>query len=139
MMIEMEVREINMSDQLSTWSVVLEEKDGSRRFTIFIGPAEAVALDNAAHGRPSSRPMTHDLICNAIEGMGGELQGVYIHELRESVYYGRLIVKSADENLINIDSRPSDAMVLAVKKSVPIYVADEVFEAIGESSEDGGP
>lgn len=138
-MIEMEVREINISDQLGQWSVVLEEKEGSRRFTIHIGPSEATALENAAHGRSTPRPMTHDLICNTIEGMGGELQGVYIHELRDSVYFGRLLVRSSDDNPVQIDSRPSDAMVLAVKKSVPIYVADEVFEAIGESSEDSGP
>lgn len=139
MMNEMEVREINIGDEHSHWSVVLEEKEGTRRFTIFIGPGEALALENAVHDRHNPRPLTHDLICNTIEGMGGELEGVYIHELRDSVYFGRLLVKTGDEQQVQIDSRPSDAMVLAVKKSVPIYVADEVFEAIGESSEEGGP
>ncbi len=139
MMIEMEVREIQLSEQLSQQIVVLEEKDGERRFPIFIGPVEAMALDAAVHGRRNPRPLTHDLIFNVIEGLGAELEAVCISELRDTVFYGKLILRLADEQQVQIDSRPSDAMVLAMKKRVPVYVASEVLEATTEGdSEDGG-
>ncbi len=135
-MIEMEIRELQMSDALSTQIVVLEEKEGARRFPIFIGPHEAMALYNAIHRRSSPRPMTHDLVLNALEGLGAELEGVLVDELANEVYHGKLLVRTSDYETVRIDTRPSDAMVLAMKRRVPIYVAPEVLDRVEGSSEE---
>jgi bifunctional DNase/RNase len=138
-MVEMEIRELQMSDALATQIVVLEEKDGARRFPIFIGPHEAMALYNAIHRRMSPRPLTHDLILNALDGLGAELEGVLVDELANDVYHGKLLVRTADFETVRIDTRPSDAMVLAMKKRVPIYVAKDVLDSLAEGSEEEEP
>jgi hypothetical protein len=81
---------------------------------------------------PSPRPLTHDLVASVIENMGGELQDIYISDLREHTYFAKLRIRFNGE-LVEVDSRPSDAIALAVTARVPIYVAEDVLgEACGD-------
>ena len=81
---------------------------------------------------PSPRPLTHDLVASVIENMGGELRDIFISELRDHTYYAKLRIR-LDGEMVEVDSRPSDAIALAVTAKVPIYVAEDVIEeAAGE-------
>ena len=75
--------------------------------------------------------MTHDLLANTVELLGGELQDIYINELREHTYFARLRIRH-DGEIIEVDSRPSDAIALAVTVDVPIYVAEDIIDEVGQ-------
>ncbi|MCX7014384.1 MAG: bifunctional nuclease family protein [Candidatus Sumerlaeota bacterium] len=131
MLIEMEIREIQMKeDPRGAQIVILGEKGGSREFPIFIGYFEAQALYFAAHGRQPQRPMTHDLLYNVIDGLDARLVGVCVDDLREETFHGKLMIEQPDGKQVLIDSRPSDAIVLAVKRQTPIYVEDSVLDSV---------
>lgn len=136
MMIEMELVEIEISDASSHQIIILQEKEGTRNFPIFIGLCEAMALDTAVKRIDPPRPMTHDLIVNSIDQLGGTLTGIVIDELRDEVFHGKLLVRLSDGDTIRIDCRPSDATVLAMKARVPIYVEDEVLAATTREDDD---
>src|SRR3954462_1857287 len=105
--------------------VMLREVDGDRSFPIVIGIFEATSIDRRVKNINSPRPLTHDLLCNIVEQLGGELQDIYISELREHTYFAKLRIRK-DGELIEIDCRPSDALAVAVTARVPIYVAEDV-------------
>lgn len=134
-LIEMELREVQMRDNMAESQVlVLAEKQGTREFPIFIGYNEALALDLSLHGYQNERPMTHDLIYNVIEGLGGELRHVMVDDLRNDTFFGKLAVKTASGTEELIDTRPSDAIVLAAKRGLRIYVAESVLaKVLGEN------
>jgi hypothetical protein len=92
-----------------------------------IGHPEATSIDRHVRGQATPRPHTHDLLANTVEMLGGEVQNVFINELRDHTYYAKLRIKH-DGELIEVDSRPSDAIALAVRVDVPIYVSEEVLE-----------
>lgn len=129
-MVEMELREIQISQATAHQIVVLEEKDGGRTFPIFIGPWEAHAAEDAVRQRQHLRPMTHDLILNVVEGLGAELEGVLVDSLAEDTFHGKLLLRTKDGKHLKVDSRPSDAIVLASRKQVPIFVAEEVLDQV---------
>jgi bifunctional DNase/RNase len=108
----------------------LGEKNGTREFPIFIGYAEALALDLALHGYKNIRPMTHDLIYNLVDGLGAEMSHVVVDDLRQDTFFGKLVVKTAQGTQEVIDSRPSDAIVLATKRQLPIFVAEHVLDQV---------
>ena len=130
-LIEMELREIQLKDDaLGTQVIILGEKQGEREFPIFIGYNEAIALDLALHGAKHQRPLTHDLLFNVIEGMGGTMLHVIIDDLSNDTFYGKLVVRTPAGTEELIDSRPSDAIVLATKRHLQIFVAEHVLEAV---------
>jgi len=134
-MVEMELREIHLMQTMPHQIVVLEEKNGSRTFPIYIGSYEAHAAEDAARQRFHVRPMTHDLLLNIIEGLGAELEGVLVDSLAEDTFHGKLLIRTREGSHVKIDSRPSDALVLASRARVPIFVAEEVLEQVsGEDS-----
>ncbi len=136
MMVEMELVEIVISGTTGHQVIFLQEKEGSRNFPIFIGLFEADAMDDAVKGSPHTRPMTHDLILNCIRDLGGDLTGVYVDELRNDVFHGKLLVRDGNGETIRIDTRPSDAIVLAAKANVPIYVAEDVLSVTTKEDDD---
>ncbi|CAN5310773.1 bifunctional nuclease family protein [soil metagenome] len=139
MMIEMDLVEIQVSETTGSQVVTLQEKDGARNFQIYIGPYEAAILDHAVKGQQAPRPLTHDLVLNVIDGLGGKLTGVLVDELRNDTFYGKLLVRTGAGEVERIDSRPSDAIVLAMKEKAPIYVEDEVLEMTsGDDEESSG-
>src|SRR4029079_14111758 len=101
------------------------EVDGERSFSIMIGIFEATSVDRRVKKMPSPRPLTHDLVANVVDSMGGERRDVSISELRDHTYYAKLRIRQNGE-LIEVDSRPSDAIAMAVTASVPIYVGEDV-------------
>ena len=136
-LIEMELREVQMrEDASSSQIIILGEKKGEREFPIYIGYSEALALDLALHGYNSQRPMTHDLVLNAIGGLGGELRRVIVDDLKQDTFYGKLAVRTAAGTEELIDTRPSDAVVLSIKRRVPIFVAEHVLEIISHHQEE---
>lgn len=107
--------------------IYLKEVGGERSFPIMIGIFEATSIDRKVKGIVPPRPLTHDLLANSIDLLGGEIQDIYINELRDHTYYAKLRIKHEGE-LIEVDSRPSDAIAVAVTVDVPIFVAEEVIE-----------
>jgi bifunctional DNase/RNase len=127
----MELARIIISDVNEQQVVYLREIDGQRAFPILIGIFEAASINRHVKGEDSPRPLTHDLLRKTIEELGGELQDVVINNLQDHTYFAMLRVKR-DGELIEIDSRPSDAIALAVqfKPPLPIYVDDSVLEQV---------
>jgi bifunctional DNase/RNase len=125
----MELVRIIISEIGEQQVIYLKEVDGERTFPIVIGIFEATSIDRRVKGAQSPRPLTHDLLARVIEQLGGELQDVFINELREHTYFARLRIRR-DGELTEIDSRPSDAIALAVTAKVPIYVSEEVLEEV---------
>ncbi|MBI3463055.1 MAG: bifunctional nuclease family protein [Planctomycetes bacterium] len=131
MPVQMELARIIISDVNDQQVVYLKEIDGDRRFPILIGIFEAASIRRRVNGETSPRPLTHDLVVNVVEELGGELQDVIISELREHTYYARLRIRR-DGELLEVDSRPSDAIAVAVTTDppLPIYVAEEVLDEV---------
>ncbi len=111
------------------YALILKELGGERRLPIIIGNFEAQHIALELEGIKPPRPLTHDLIKNMIEQVGYSISYIYINELRDGTFFAKikLDVGSVDE----IDSRPSDAIALALKFSVPIYVNEEVLSEVG--------
>jgi uncharacterized protein len=131
-LIEVDLREIQASEGAGAQIMIFGETDGERQFPIFIGFGEMDALDRALHGVRTPRPMTHDLILNVMEEMGGKLRRVIISDLNDDTFFARLGVELPDGGETLVDARPSDAMVLGVRRRVPVFVARHVLEAIGK-------
>lgn len=130
--VQMDLKRIIINEVHDQQVVMLRETEGERSFPIVIGIFEATSIDRRVKGLPSPRPLTHDLVASVIDNMGGDLQDIYISELREHTYFAKLRIRK-DGELVEVDCRPSDAIALAVTAKVPIYVAEDVLnEAIGE-------
>ena len=137
MFIEMELAEIQMSEGMNQHQViVLSEKEGSRTFPIFIGFFEASAMDLSVKGYQTPRPMTHDLVYNILDACGLRLVRVLVDELRNDTFHGKLVIQDGAGEEILIDSRPSDAIVLATKRHVPIFVEEEVLNNVSRFRDD---
>ena len=130
MPVQMELRRIIISEVDDHQVIILKEVDGDRSFPIVIGIFEATSIDRRVKGMPSPRPLTHDLITAVVEQLGGELQDIYISELREHTYYAKLRIRH-DGEIVEVDSRPSDAIAVAVTVDVPIYVAEDIIDEVG--------
>jgi uncharacterized protein len=127
--VQMELKRIIISEVHEQQVILLKEAEGDRSFHIMIGIFEATSIDRRVKGTPSPRPLTHDLVASVIEHMGGELRDIYISELRDHTYFAKLRIRLNGE-MVEVDSRPSDAIALAVTAKVPIYVAEEVLEEV---------
>ena len=136
MPVAMELARIVISEVTSEQVIWLREIDGTRTFPILIGIFEATSIDRRVKGFEAPRPLTHDLLVNAVELLGGEFQDVVINELKDHTYYAQLRVRQEGE-LIEIDSRPSDAIAVAVSCDpvLPIYVSEDVLHDIANGGE----
>jgi bifunctional DNase/RNase len=133
MPVEMKLSRIIISEINEQQVIYLKELGGDRQFPILIGIFEATSIDRRVKAERPPRPLTHDLLVSVIESLGGELDSVVINELREHTYFAKLRVRM-DGELIEIDSRPSDAIAVAVTcdPHLPIYVAEEVLDEVVE-------
>jgi bifunctional DNase/RNase len=127
----MELTRIIISENNEQQIIFLKEIDGERTFPIVIGIFEATSIDRRVKDLQAPRPLTHDLLANTIELLGGELQDIFICELRDHTYFAKLRIRHEGE-LIEVDSRPSDAIAVAVTVGVPIYVAEDVLNEVGQ-------
>ena len=131
MLVQMDLVRIIISEINDQQVIFLREVDGERSFPILIGLFEATSIDRRVKGETPPRPLTHDLLKNAIEQLGGEVQDVVINSLQEHTYFAAIRVRQEGE-LTEIDSRPSDAIALAVHYDphLPIYVDESVLEQV---------
>ncbi len=134
-MIEVLIDSVRVSLMSQHRIVVLREEGGTRYLPIWIGPFEADAITIQLQGIEVSRPMTHDLLRDLIEKLDGEISHVIINDLQNDTFYAKIVLE-AGGGTIEIDSRPSDAVALAVRMDAPIYVADDVMKKAGMEPEE---
>ena len=133
-MVPMELSKIIITETSDHQIIVLKEKDGQRTFPIVIGLHEAWAIDRAVKGITTPRPLTHDLIGNIIEGLNAGVVKIVINDLRNNTFYAKIILQR-NGLFVEIDSRPSDAIALAMQKNTPIFVARRILEEVSKQGE----
>ncbi len=125
-MIEMQVMGIALDTRTGSPIVVLNDKENRKALPIWIGSAEASAIIRKMENIKVARPMTHDLICNIIESMDRKIDRIEIHDVSEETYYANICVVDDEDNEIIIDSRPSDAIAVAIRTKSKIFVTSNV-------------
>jgi bifunctional DNase/RNase len=131
MEIQVELSKIIINESSDQQIIVLKEHHGSRSFPIVIGIVEIFAIDRRLKGILPPRPMTHDLLDSVITNLGAKVERIVINDLRNHTFYAKIVL-SLDGRIIEVDSRPSDAIALGAASGAPIFVADHVFEKVGE-------
>lgn len=133
--IELEIVALSHSiTQSNSYAVILGEINGLRRLPIVIGGFEAQAIAVALENMHPSRPLTHDLMKNLMTAFELQLQEVYICDLQEGIFYSKLVCHNNNDT-IEIDSRTSDALALAVRFGCPIYVYEHILDQAGLANE----
>ena len=136
--IELEIVALSHSiTQTHSYAVVLGEINGLRRLPIVIGGFEAQAIAVALERMSPSRPLTHDLMKNFMMAFNVELHEIVINDLQEGIFYSKLICSSPNDT-VEIDSRTSDALALAVRFGCPIYTYDNILDQAGVLMDDDG-
>jgi len=136
--IELEIVALSHSiTQTHSYAVVLGEVNGLRRLPIVIGGFEAQAIAVALERMQPSRPLTHDLLKNFMNAFNVDLQEIIISDLQEGIFYSKLVCLN-EHDTIEIDSRTSDALALAVRFGCPVYTYDHILESAGILMEDSG-
>jgi len=125
--VEAELSRVIINETSDQQIIVLKERNGKRNFPIVIGINEVFAIDRRLKGIELPRPMTHDLVDNIIKGLGAKIEKIVISDLHNHTFYAKIIL-SLNGKQVEIDSRPSDAIALAVASSAAIYVNEDVFE-----------
>jgi len=129
-MVEMTIEGIRVSLMNYQRVVILKEKDADRYLPIWIGPAEADAIAVQLQEVAVARPLTHDLLRSVITALGATVSSIIVNDLANDTFYARIIL-DADGKYMEIDSRPSDAIALAVRVKVPIFAEESVLEKAG--------
>ena len=126
-MIKMEIYGVSFDLVGKTPIVLLKMVDGNKFLPIWIGHPEAAAILMKMQEAPVPRPMTHDLVADIVQQLGGEVVSIAVTDLKDSTFYASITVRQNGDE-IEIDSRPSDAIAIAIRLDAPIFVADEVME-----------
>jgi bifunctional DNase/RNase len=129
-MVEMSVESVRINLATNQRVVILKDGTGDRYLFIWIATAEAYSIAMELQGTAPQRPLTHDLLKSVIEELGGKLVSVIVNDLTDDIFYARLVL-DADGRHAEVDSRPSDAIALAVRAKVPIYVTESVLDSAG--------
>ena len=129
-MVEMTIDSIRVSLMNYQRVVILKEKMAERYLPIWIGPAEADAIAVKLQGVTVPRPLTHDLLRSVIDSLGATIDSILVTELKNDTFYAKIIL-NVDGGQMEIDSRPSDALALAVRAEVPIYAEEMVLDKAG--------
>ncbi len=138
-MVEMTIESIRVSLMNYQRVVILKEKNADRYLPIWIGPAEADAIAVRLQEVSVARPLTHDLLRSVIDSLGAVVEYVLVNDLANDTFYARIMLQ-VDGRILEIDSRPSDAIALAVRAQVPIYAEESVLEKAGvRLDEEGSP
>jgi hypothetical protein len=127
---EMVIDSIRVSMVNSQRVVILREKEDNRILPIWIGPAEADAIAVKLGNIPIARPLTHDLLKSLIESLGASVNYVVVNDLQNDTFYAKILL-NVDGTEVEIDSRPSDAIALAVRAGAPIYTEEIVLDKAG--------
>jgi len=134
MEVRMDLARIVINETSEQQLIILRERAGSRQFPIVIGLAEAYAIDRRVKNIPTPRPLTHELLANVIRELHGELEKIVVHDLRDHTFYAKLVVRHNGE-LVEVDSRPSDAIALGIASDTAIYVEEHVLQQVCENPE----
>ena len=126
MAVRMELSRILIRETDDMHIVELREMDGQRVFPIVIGLNEAAAIERRLMGQRPPRPLTHELLASVIEHLNAKMEKILICDLKKSTFFARIYLRH-DGELIDIDSRPSDAIALGIANEVPIYVSEQVL------------
>ncbi len=127
--VPVDLARIVIQDTSEQQIIFLREQHGQREFPIVIGDTEACAIDRRLKGYKKARPMTHDLLADVIDKLHGELEKIVINDLKNDTFFAQLAVRVQGE-VVQIDSRPSDAIALGVASETPIFVADHVLDEV---------
>jgi uncharacterized protein len=129
-MIEMSIDSIRVSLMNYQRVVILKEKTSDRYLPIWIGPAEADAIAVKLQGVAVPRPLTHDLLSSVIDTLGATVNSIVVNDLKNDTFFAKVILDT-DGKQLEVDSRPSDALALAVRTGVPIFADESVLEKAG--------
>ena len=129
MEVRMDLAQIIICETRDQQLIILRERNGTRTLPIVIGLTEALAIDRRVKGMQLQRPMTHDLLASVIETLSAELEKIVVNDLQEHTFYAKLVLRVQGE-LVEVDSRPSDAIALGVATEVPVYVEDHVLKSL---------
>jgi len=129
-MIEMTIDSIRVSLMNYQRVVILKEKVSDRYLPIWIGPAEADAIAVKLQGVAVQRPLTHDLLNSVIDTLGGVVNSIIVNDLKNDTFFAKVIIDTSGKQM-EVDSRPSDALALAVRTGVPIYADESVLDKAG--------
>jgi bifunctional DNase/RNase len=136
MQVEVKIRALMMDPNSGTPIVILKDIDSDTMLPIWVGAYEANAIALEIEKIAPQRPMTHDLLRNLITELGAVVDRVVVTELKDNTFYAVIEMHSQDGNLISMDSRPSDAIALALRADCPIFVETDVIKASQSSSQD---
>lgn len=126
-MLPVRIESVNFDYATQMGVVVLSDETSQRIVPIWVGLFEAQAILFKLKGSSFARPLTHDLLKNCIETLNGKVEFVYINEISQNTFFAEIHISQNGEK-ITIDSRPSDAIALALRSNVPVYVSEKVFE-----------
>ena len=129
MPVQMELHKIIINEMQEQQFIWLKEVDGERKFPIVIGNFEAMAIDRRLKGITTQRPLTHDLLADVIEQLGGTIEHIEINHLEAGTFFARIHVRQNGQT-VTMDSRPSDAIALGIATTVPILVAEHVLDEV---------
>lgn len=129
--VEMELFEIRIDETKQEQLIILKEKEGERRLPIVIGMHEAIAIHQKIVNIIPQRPLTHDLLKQVVSGLGARLNKIVVNSLEDHIFYAKLDITNINGDPVRIDSRPSDAIALAVRTGADIYVEASVLSTAG--------
>lgn len=129
--VEVQIEGVFAAEQDGNVQRIVLLSDGERKLPIIIGPFEAQAIIMAMEGSQPDRPMTHDLIKTMVERLGGTLDRIVIDDIWSTTYYAKIYLRKGNEEY-EVDSRPSDAIAVAVRFDCSIYVAEGMLSAMEE-------
>ncbi len=128
--VELDIYGIAPSQVKGSYSLILSEMEGQRKLPIIVGQFEAQAIAIPLEGINTERPLTHDLFLLFAKKLNFTISEVFIHQLKEGVFYALLVCENADEQ-VSIDCRTSDAIAIAVRFNCPIYTTEDILEEAG--------
>ena len=124
-------------DTLSNAPVVLlQERNGKRMLPIWIGPNEAGAIALELSGIAYRRPLTHDLMKSVLKGFNARLLKIVVSSLEENTFFAKFYIQASENEIIEIDARPSDSIAMALKMKAPIYISEELGDSMIELSQE---
>jgi uncharacterized protein len=129
-MIQLELSKIKIDETRNEQLIVFREREGTRYLPVVIGIAEVNAIKLKLSGIVPPRPLTHDLLLQTIQALGGKLEKVLIDKLQNNTFYAKLVLRK-DKIAIELDARPSDSVALALRADAPIYVSEEILGQAG--------
>jgi len=133
-MVEMELNKIRIDENRGEQVIVLKEKSGNRILPIVIGIMEVTAIKMKISGITPPRPMTHDLLCSAVNKLGGKIGKIVITKLEQNTFFAKLVLQ-IDSRVEEIDARPSDSIALAIRAKAPIFVEEGILNNVSTNLE----